>query len=138
MALVVLVTATATATERVPPRPPRPSPRPAPCERWSGPGQGNDPSFRFDLVLCRDGDAVTGTMRTSSARAGESVRGVAGRWRGAALELHDTRWITRSAGAGWRFCRVLRYSLTQTAPAALSGSYVAECDTGSLELARQR
>lgn len=104
-------------------QPGTPEVRPAECSRWQGTVSGNDPSVSVSATLCPGGGGrVRGTLVWQSQRSGTSTRVLDGVWTAGKLVLHDTE-LTGRPNAGWRFCRVDQYTMTQTSAGKLEGTY---------------
>lgn len=125
-----------------PPRRPPADDRPR-CETWTGTIRGNDPDVTALLRLCpAGGDAVTGELRWISATSGTNLRRVEGAWRDGprTLTLRDTGFSSQRPSSSWRFCPIVRYTLTLAAPDRLEGDYDAPAcdDHARITLTRER
>jgi hypothetical protein len=108
-----------------------------PCATWNGRVRGNDPDVAIKATLCKAKDGrVHGTI-VWSGRSGSSTRAVSGTWSSQTLTLRDDR-VAGTPNAGWKFCPIERYTLTQAGARKLEGTYRStECrDDAAITLER--
>jgi hypothetical protein len=72
---------------------------------------GNDSDVVSLLMLCRRGEATSGTLRWVSRRSGRSLRTVSGSVVGSELRLRDEKMLVNEPLPTWRFCLVESYRL---------------------------
>lgn len=94
------------------------------CARYEGMLRGNDPGVTAALEVCREGDALTGTLQWQSPHSGSNVRLVAGTMHGDEMRLHDVKLLEAAPNPQWRFCTIDAYRLTVGDDGGLSGHYV--------------
>jgi hypothetical protein len=117
----------------------RPSLLDGECQLYSGLLWGNDPSVTTSLHLCRQADAICGTLVWESTQSGRNVRELSGAVDGNRLILRDERFAESSPKPGWMFCLIDRYTLEPEHNGnGLRGSYSStECrDQARLRLRR--
>jgi len=118
---------------------PAPLPDEAGCDHYRGKTLGaNDPTQRFELLVCAGPRGVTAKVQTSSLVSGWSVRASEGSWdpSGQTLTLHDTHFVESHPEPDWYFCLIDDMVLTKS-PKGLRGAYEASAceDSAELELA---
>lgn len=128
---LLVVSALAPAGARATADRPKPLPDQDGCDHYRGTASGNDPSVRFDVVLCpdpsdADGGKVQGKVQWSSLLSGWNLRRVEGRWRGDTLVLRDLEIIEERPEGGFYFCTIDRYALERGADGSLAGRYDSE------------
>ena len=108
------------------------------CIEFEGALRGNDPHVTAHLVMCKEGDAVRGTLTWNSKRSGTNVRLIAGDVRGDVVRLEDVKLLYPAPRSGWRFCPIVEYDLRLDADGNLRGTYWSpECrDNATVSLTR--